>query len=166
MTIIMQTKAAVAVDIKLSSTEMFLAAQVGVMRQIQNLNKGRKGAYGSGSNNDWQLHIEGAMGECAVAKAMGIYWNGAIGDLDAGDVGRLQVRTRSSHRYELILHKRDSDDDKYILVTGKNGQYRLHGWIKGNEGKNPDYWSDPAGGRPAFFVPQGELNDIVELHFQ
>ena len=149
-------------DIKLTFSEMLIAAQVGVMRQVQNMKYKRHNAHGT-SGNDWQIHIEGCLGECAVAKYLGLYWAGALGDLRAGDVNDLQVRTRSSHSYDLILHKSDSDVAKFILATGKNGSYILHGWILGSKGKLPQYWNDPAGGRPAYFFPKEKLNDIDTL---
>ena len=150
-------------EISLTPYEMMTAAQVGVMRQVQNLKNGRQDAYGATTFKGWQMHIEGAMGECAVAKALGLYWNGSIGNLSAADVGCIEVRTRSRHSYDLILHDRDNDDAFFILVTGANGRYKLRGYIRGHRGKDRKYWSDPAGGRPAYFVPQKELCDMDTL---
>jgi hypothetical protein len=136
------------------------AAQVGVMRQVQNLKRGRADAYGASTSMGWQYHIEGAMGEMAVAKAFNLYWNGNLGNLSAGDVGDIQVRTSSRTNGDLIMHPRDRDKDRFILVTGGNGDYNLRGWVLGSEGKLQEYWRDPAGGRPAYFVPQGKLRNF------
>lgn len=144
-------------EVKLTSYEMMMAAHAGALRQIENLNKNRQAAYGAGTKNDWQLHIEGCMGEFALAKHLGIFFNGK-GKFRGTDVGDVDVRTRSSHSYDLILHPRDPDDLKFYLVTGNNGIYRVHGWIYGRDGKDKKYWADPAGGRPAFFIPKSELN--------
>ena len=95
--------------IKLTPWEIMLGAQAGVMRQVENIKRGRKPYYGSGSDNDWQLHIEGCLGELALAKYLNIYWGGK-GRLRASDVGRFEVRTRSKQHYSLILHKKDPDD--------------------------------------------------------
>lgn len=150
-------------EITLTTYEMMMAANVGVMRQVQNVKKDRRDAHGAPFDSGWQLHIEGAMGECAVAKALGLYWNGNIGRLDMPDVGPLQVRTRSRDHYDLIVHKDDPDDAVFIHVTGRNGTYTIGGYITGAEAKRPEYWQDPAGGRPAFFVPQDKLIPIGEL---
>ena len=54
--------------VNLTSWEMLLAAQAGIMRQVENLKIGRSAAHGAGDKNDWQLHMEGALGEYALAK--------------------------------------------------------------------------------------------------
>lgn len=144
-------------EIILDPSEMLLAAQCGIMRQVENCKKERKGFYGAGNHNDWQLHIEGCLGEFALSKFLGIFWNGK-GSLRAPDVGQVDVRTRSKDSYELILHPNDLDDRQFWLLTGFNGHYKVRGWIHGWEGKKPEYWKDPAGGRPAFFVPHHALH--------
>ena len=143
--------------VELTPWEMLLAAQAGVMRQVENKKLGRRPAYGAGSAQDWQLNIEGALGEYALAKHLGLYWSGK-GKLRAADVGDVDVRTRSKPHYELILHDDDPDDRIFWLLTGVYGRYEVRGWIQGRDGKRPEYWSDPAGGRPAYFVPQSALN--------
>ena len=146
-------------DIRLTLSEMQIAAHVGIQRQLQNLKNNARPAYGAGSSNDWQLHVEGALGEMALAKHLGIYWDGK-GQMRAPDVGCFDVRTRSKHTYDLIVHERD-DDDRYIyLLTGGNGVYRFHGGIYARDAKDEQYWRDPAGGRPAYFVPQNKLGVI------
>ena len=144
--------------IKLSLAEMQIAAQVGIQRQIQNLKNGAVPAYGAGNKNDWQLHIEGALGEMALAKHLGIYWDGK-GKMRAPDVGDVDVRTRSKHTYDLIVHDRDDDGRFIYLLTGGNGTYRFHGGICARDAKHERYWKDPAGGRPAYFVPQSDLQN-------
>jgi len=148
-------------EIRLTLSEMQIAAHVGIQRQLQNLKNSARPAYGAGSSNDWQLHVEGALGEMALAKHLGIYWDGK-GQMRAPDVGCFDVRTRSRHTYDLIVHERD-DDDRYIyLLTGGNGVYRFHGGIYARDAKDERYWRDPAGGRPAYFVPQNKLGVINE----
>ena len=49
--------------VELTPFEMCQAGQAGVMRQVENLKLNRKPYYGAGSSNDWQLHIEGCLGE-------------------------------------------------------------------------------------------------------
>jgi hypothetical protein len=93
----------------------------------------------------------------AFAKWAGMYWAGNLGNLGADDVGAVQVRTRSRHDYDLILHPSDPDERAFVLVTGVAPEFHIVGWIWGREGKRPEYWDDPARGRPAFFVPQRAL---------
>lgn len=144
------------VEVNLTPSEMIQGAMVGVVRQLQNLKNSNRPAYGAGKSNDWQLHIEGALGEMVIAKHLNLFWGKGL--LRGDDVGDVQVRTRSSHNYDLIVHKGDPDDKQFWLVTGANGKYRVRGWLLGLEAKQVRFWSDPAGGRPAYFVPARELN--------
>ena len=150
--------------IRLTPSEMMTAAHIGIMRQVQNLKKLRIDAYGAKTNLGWQIHIEGAMGECAVAKALGCYWSGAIGVLNAGDVGEVQVRTTTHKNGRLILHKLDPLNCYYVLAIGENGEYEMAGYLWGKNGMNDKHWEDPTGtNRFAYFVPREELTDFSLL---
>jgi hypothetical protein len=152
------------VDVTLTWSELTTAAFIAIRRQIQNLANGRPDRFGAPVEDGWTLHIEGAAGEMAVAKAAGRYWCGSLNDLKADDVGLLQVRTRSRHSYELILHPGDPDDRAFVLVTGRAPAFRIHGWIMGVDGKREEWWADPSGkNRPAYFVPTDSLRDLDEL---
>ncbi len=136
------------------------------MRVVQNIKKGRRDKYGAETQSVWHTHINGALGEVAVAKYLGRYWDGmgALGDLHAADVGGgVQVRWTGKPNGDLILHPSDADDKPFVLVTGDAPRFTLHGWILGRDGKLETYWRDPAGGRAAFFVPQNKLVPIAEL---
>jgi hypothetical protein len=156
------------VKVTLTWSEVMQAAMVGVMRQTTNLRDGRKDAHGLGSELDgWGLHVEGCCGEMAAAKALGVFWSGSHGTLRVPDIGeQFQVRTRTLRTQQsnsLILHPSDLDDAIFILVLGRVPAYEVAGWIQGAAGKRPEHWKDPAGGRPAFFVPPSVLRPIQEL---
>lgn len=150
--------------IDLTPGEILQGAMIGVLRQCQNLQKNRPDRYGGEKMGAWQIHIEGALGEMAVAKALNKYWSGNLGNLDAPDVSRLQVRTTQGENNRLIVHPTDPDDDWFVLVIGKNGVYELKGCIKGIDAKREQFWRDPEGGRPAYFVPQQALAPLTVLH--
>lgn len=148
------------IGILLNKSEMQTAARIGAHRHIEALARGlpdRHGLEGKG----WQVHIEGACGEMAVAKALGRYWDGSINTFKSGgDVGEVQVRTRSKDHYELIVRKDDPDDSYFILVTGTAPAYKVWGYIRASEAKRPE-WIKKHGGRPpAWFVPQSALTAI------
>jgi hypothetical protein len=153
-------------SVTLTSAEIMQAAMVGSMRQATNLRDGRRDADGF-EGEGWSEHIEGAAGECAVAKALGVFWSGRLGILHEGDVRRIEVRTRSREDYQLILKRRDPDDRQYVLVRGKCPSFTLVGWCWGHEGKRDEYWADPAGkngkSRPNYFVPDCALRPMSEL---
>lgn len=153
------------VHISLTGSEFMQAAMVGVMRQIQNRRAGRQDAHGCDPENGWSPHIEGACGEFAVAKVLGLFWSGNLGRLTADDVGELQVRTRSRHDYDLIVHPDDPDKRAFVLVTGRAPDFRIWGWISGQDAKRPEWWGEKGQpGRPAFFVPQSALHGLRDLH--
>lgn len=148
---------------QLTAHEIFHAALVGVTRQIDNLRNHRLDRYGASTEEGWRLHIEGACGELAVARYFDRYWSGNLGNLQAPDVGAFQVRTRPRPDGNLILHPSDADDEEFVLVTGTAPRFELRGWIRGAEGKRQEFWKDPAGGRPAFFVPASALHPMEAL---
>lgn len=143
-------------QIVLDGAEMMLAANAGIMRHIENIKKGVKPSYGAGNQNDWQLDIEGAMGEFVLAKYLGVFWHGK-GKMRGDDAGIYQVRTSQRDDADLILHPKDEDEKIYWLVTGVNGIYQIRGFLKAKDGKQEKWWRNGAPGRPAFFVPQSEL---------
>jgi hypothetical protein len=147
--------------VKLTSSEIMMAAIAGVMRQVSALSKNRNESYGAQQKDDWQLHIEGCLGEYALSKHLNLYWAGK-GNLRDFDVGYcVDVRTRSKSHYDLILHPPDPDDRIFFLLTGLNGDYEIKGWIKGIDGKKDCYYGDKYNcGRPAFFIPQEDLNSL------
>ena len=154
-----------AIDINLTAYEILMAAQAGIMRQVENIKKSADPYYGASKINDWQLHIEGCLGEFALAKFLNVWWGGK-GNKRSPDVGPYDVRTRSSHEYDLILHPDDPDDRIFWLVTGVNGSYKVQGWVHAQDGKKNEYWIDPAKGRPAFFVPASKLNEPGDMRWK
>jgi len=127
------------------------------MRQVQNISRKAKERYGAQPNQDWQLAVEGCLGEMALAKHLGVYWRGK-GETWLPDVGKVDVRTTPYPNGKLIVHDGDDPDRRYYLLTGLNGTYIVRGYMRGQEAINPKYWSDPTGkNRHAYFVPQKNL---------
>jgi hypothetical protein len=152
-----------APTIQLTWYEIMMAALAGTMRHVENLKKNRKPAYGAGHERDWQIDIEGCLGECALAKYLGLYWSGK-GTFRGSDVGKFEVRTAAKQHYKLILHPTDDDDKIFWLACGLNGNYTIKGWILAKDGKKEEYWGDNAGNnRPAYWVPQSELKPLQLL---
>jgi hypothetical protein len=112
----------------------------------------------------WNIDIEGAAGEIAAAKALGVYWGASVNTFKVGgDVGGLEIRTRSKSEYELLIRDNDPDDSIFVLVTGRSPNFEVVGWMKGKDAKREE-WKQTHGGRPpAYFVPQSELHSIESL---
>lgn len=151
------------VTITLTWSECLLASQIGMLRQIESLKKGLPDKHGF-DGLGWDVHIEGAMGELAVAKYLGVYWSGSVNTFkNLPDVDSLEIRTRSKPEYELIVRENDSDDSVFVLVTGKCPKYTLVGCIPGAQAKSPQ-WRKTHGGRPpAYFVPHSALLPVAEI---
>jgi hypothetical protein len=152
--------------IKLTPAEIQMAAFVGTQRTVQCIQIGSKHKYGAKDTDAWQMSIEGAMGECALAKHLGIFWS--KGTPGATDVGPHDVRQTPLAHGKLIVHPSDDDNRRFYLVTGLMGKYAIHGYMYGKQAKQQKYWSDPQGtNRPAYFVPQTDLiqdNGVTTLN--
>lgn len=149
------------VEVELNWHELMQAGHVGMLRHIEAVTQGRPDLHGFDGDSGWHTHCEGACGELAVAKVFNRYYNGSVNTFrEGGDVGAVQVRTRSKHDYELLVRDRDRDDDVFILVTGRAPRFRVVGWIKAGDAKRPE-WSNTYGNRPAaYFVPHAALHPI------
>jgi hypothetical protein len=159
--------------VKLEWTEIRLALVAAGDRNLRALNRGRRETYGATPASAWQFHVVGMLGEMAVAKALGVYWQGGWPELDngSGDVGSIQVRATTYPDGALMVYPRDRDEAAYVLVTGVAPILTLAGWIFGRDAKQERYWCTKrpasAGGgdmrEPAYRVPQTELRDIDTL---
>jgi len=144
--------------VTLSPSEIMQGAMIGVMRQVQNLKTGHGvNYYGAKDHNSWTLHVEGALGEMALAKYRGVYYAG-MGRRGGMDVDDVDVRTTTYPNGCLIVHDADPDDRVIWLLTGVHGSYTVRGWILSSAAKRKEWIKDPQGGRAAYFVPQEALN--------
>ena len=145
--------------------EVRLAAQVGMDRYVRALKDGRTDAFGleQRGSDGIALHVLGAAGEMAFAKATDRFWSGSIDTFADPDVGKIQVRTRSRHDYELLVRPGDADDEVFVLVTGQVPTFWVQGWMLGKDAKRAE-WAQTHGGRPpAYFVPQAALQPTSAL---
>lgn len=150
--------------ITLTKEEIKNAELVAGHRRKEDIQKGYKVAWGQSNDPDKIMRdmIEGSYYEAAVCKFLQLPYTKGV--LRGDDAGRYQVRGTTYPNGRLILHPEDHDSKIYILVVGEVPEFTLYGWILGVDGKKDEYWDDPAGGRPAFFVPQSVLNkDIGSL---
>lgn len=151
-------------SVRLTLAEMEQASILGCRRQIESLSKGRKDQHGFSGEDGWTVHIEGAGGELAVAKVLGIYPVFGLNTFHAADLARnIQVRTRSRDDYDLLVRPNDADDAIFVLVTGRIPNFEVRGWILGRDAKREDWLADHGGRPPAYFVKAKHLRDISTL---
>ena len=150
-------------QVSLTWYEAAMGAEVGRLRQLSAVKEGLVNRHGF-DGGGWTEHIEGACGEIAVAKHLGVYWGGSVNTFKAPDLdGGLQVRTRSREDYDLIVRPGDSDEDTFVLVTGKCPHYTIRGWILGRDAKQEKFRADHGGRPSAYFVPHECLQCLSNL---
>jgi hypothetical protein len=150
--------------ITLTWYEMTVAAMVGVRRRIAVLSKGGKERFGNNGDDTWTHNIEGALGECAFAKATGRFWDFSVNTFQTqGDVGGIEVRTLSQDHYDLLIRPSDNDLRKFVLVVGKGPTFRVVGWAFGAEAKHEKWLLERGGRVAAYWMPQSELRAIDSL---
>ena len=138
-------------------------------RQAINEIRGLKGRNGGAATGAMALtiHLLGAAGEMAVASHLGLkdfLYKETEAKRGSCDLPGIDVKTAGRHRYNLIVQKNESPAKKYVLVTIEDKKTLIHGWIGGKEAMDVKYWSDPAGGRPAYFVPKTALQPMSTLN--
>jgi len=112
----------------------------------------------------WNIRCESGCAEVAVAKALNQYWVKRERFQRAPDIGKIEVRLRSNHEWDLKIKLNESPDNYYVLVTGRAPVFAVRGWLPGVEGKKEIHKKDHGNrGVPAYFVEQQYLRDLDEL---
>lgn len=112
------------------------------------------------------VHLLGAAGEMAVASHLGMkqfLYRETEARRGSDDLPGIDVKTRSRHKYDLIVQRNEDCEKKFILVTIEKQTTLIHGWCYGKEAMIDANWADPAGGRAAYFVPQSVLRPIESV---
>lgn len=152
--------------VTLTSSETELATQVARQRQAEAQRMGLRPKFGATDSSAASIHALGAAGELAAAKALGVAWQPTINTFkqEGGDgVGRLEVRTRSRHDFDLLVRPSDRDGRAFVHVTQSSTGHQVHGWLWSSEAKQ-GRWLQNFGGRPpAFFVPVSALRPLDTL---
>jgi hypothetical protein len=148
--------------------EREMARAEGFRRQSVNEAQGLRGRNGGAwkGSKALDIHLLGAAGEVAVASYLGLkehLFKETEAKRGSDDLPGIDVKTRSKASYDLIIQKNEDPNKKFALVTIQNRETLLHGWCYGHEGMKEIYWSDPAKGRPAYFVGKEHLRPMETL---
>jgi len=159
------------IDFVFTEEEREAACKEAFRRQAINEIRGLKGRNGGAATGAMALtiHLLGAAGEMAVASHLGLkefLYKETEAKRGSCDLPGIDVKTRSRHSYDLIVQNNESPEKKFVLVTIENKKTRIHGWICGKDAMKERFWSDPAGGRPAYFVPKTALHPMSTLKWQ
>lgn len=151
------------ITIRLTQAEMFMAAMVGTQRRIESTFSQRRDAAGYSDSNGWDIDIEGAAAELAVAKYFGKHWGGSLNTFKLSDVGNYQIRSTTLESGRLIIRPSDMATDTFIFVVGKSPVLKIVGYILGADARRHEYWMNPSNRPGAWFVPQSVLSPIEQL---
>jgi len=157
------------INFTFSEQERQEAMEEGMRRQSVNEAKGLRGRNRGASRGDkaLEIHLLGAAGEMAVASHLGLkdfLYQETEANRGSSDLpGKIDVKTRSKHKYDLIVQKNEDPEKRFVLVTIENKTTLIHGWCYGREAMEEKYWADPARGRPAYFVPKEVLRPLDTL---
>jgi len=148
-----------SISVTLTPLELDLAMHVACQRNRDGIQANADNAKHGNDAGSLELHLRGALGELALAKATNRYWSGAgVGYHDEEDVGHVQVRVTQHLDGCLIVRPGDGHADQpWVLVTGSYPDYTVVGWIIGRDARQGRFLRDPNGRPPAYFVPQSEL---------
>lgn len=142
----------------LNAGEALHAAVAGVMRQLRAVARNAKNQFETTPEQEWSIHIHGALAECLVAKTLGKYWHGGTHErTEVCDVGDVEVRHTHLTTGGLILTDKDSDSKKYYLVVGTHPNMQVVGWEWGANVKQKFY--KPAG-KSYYLMPQDKLKKV------
>lgn len=154
-------------SITLSEADLELAVATGTERNKRSLDYGLQPGHGF-RGNDLEVNILGAAGEIACCRWLNLEFVPTIDTFKAPDIvgTNIQVRTtKIRDRYCLIVRKKDRDDEIFVQMAGSitTREFFINGWIYGADAKNEE-WMQTYNNRPgAYFVPQYELNDPLDL---
>jgi hypothetical protein len=152
------------IAVTLTHGEYAAAGYVGYLRGVESKRAGLPDAHGLKSRG-WSENIEGAMGEQAFAKALGIFWNNSVNTFKDPDFPpNIQIRTRPHPEHDLIVRQTDNPNDIFVLVTGACPNYVVRGFFFGNETRKEWLFNAGQADRPdQYFVPQRYLRPIETL---
>lgn len=143
-----------------------MGVHVGSRRQLGARLNDRTARNDMPDEDGWGHHVEGACGEVAVAKFLNVFWSASLETFGMEPDLRpnIEVKTRSSHNYDLLIRKHEDLSQIFVLVTGLAPDFWIRGWAVGADVVS-DKWIRRHGGRPeAWFIPVSELStDWLEL---
>lgn len=120
--------------VTLTEQELEEAALGGVRRRINGLVKNRRSTHPETPDHEqnwWESHVVGAIGEFAVAKALGLPWRATVGQINQKDVGEYEVRTTQLPKPVLRYRGHNDASSTYILCSYRGNQVLLQGWLPG-----------------------------------
>lgn len=148
------------IQIHLRPPDQQWATEIGQRRWASSQRRKSKARFAGAKEQD---HIDGAGGELAFARALGLPWPATVDVYKAvPDVfPNWEVRTFRRMR-GIKVAPEDPDDALVVWVAGKLPDYQIMGYIRAGGAKtHPEWYQDPGGrGRAIFLVPPHRIIEI------
>lgn len=155
--------------LRLEQFECQLAGLVGLHRQIESVFSERTPQFPEQYPNQmFSTHVVGAMAELAVAKELGVEWEGHVNHFSLPDITvrrgikNIWIEVRYSPQ-RVDIKVKDTDPD-HAIVVGVNGSppdFKILGFVKAGTVKKNTKLTAPAPGKAAWFAK--EYNTIEDL---
>ena len=162
--------------VELTWYEAEMAAKVGMARAFSSMRAGHnafKHGLGKDEGGLFDMDIRGAAAECAVAKALDLFWDGSVDTFhEKADIGEnIEVRSVKDEKRRLLVRPEDPTEGRYYVLVvdlwnkGTTPNYIIQGWLPGDECKQDEFETDF--GRtdrpPCFGIPPSRLRSIATL---
>jgi hypothetical protein len=148
--------------VSLTQMEVAVATMVGSYRNAESNFSGRKPRFPEKTSGElWGFHIESALAELAVSKALGIYWGFSVNTFHVPDIANTNIEVRWSTSPRLKIRPDDPDARIMVSVRGSCHEKEIMGWCYAREGKLKDNrsGSEP----PCYFHDHEDLSPINSL---
>lgn len=154
---------------RLEQFECQMAGLVGLHRQIESVFSERNPQFPERFPNEmFATHAVGAMAEFAVAKELGLEWEGHINHFSQPDLvarrgsKRIWIEVRyTPKRVDIKVKDTDPDHAVVVGVTGAPPDFKILGFVKAGTVRAEVEPTAPAPGKPAWFAK--EYNTIEDL---
>ena len=154
-------------QVTLSPVEFDVAVNSARLRMLSSATKklNHSSTYERNFIKRLEEEVVGACAELALGKLTGEYFIPSLGTFHHTPDFLLDVEVRGTalDTGRLILRNNDSDDRRYVLAIVDAPKVTFIGWIKGKDGRKPEYVRNPKGYRKAHFVPQEALRPMSEF---
>lgn len=154
--------------VRLSVDEVQTAACVGVYRHCNAAREGRDlGHRGKPTDRSvWNVDIEAACSEAAVAKAIGYYWPADFKSNREFDIPpNIEVKMSEDVENNLIVNVGEFRPDKlYVLVLGRAPRFIIPGAVHGEDLRKLAVITDPGNRGKLYKVYRHKLPALETFH--
>jgi hypothetical protein len=157
------------VSVQLTEEELLLATSEGTRRQNYNSSHNVRGRGGAPERGDHSLkiNIDGAIGEYAAAKYLGLAkhlyteYKPVPNSVDLPP--NIDVKTPCAHNRRLVIFLNDDPQKIFLLATYEGEEIQLHGWSYGYRVMKDCFIEDPIGRGARYYVPKSALFPVDAL---